>query len=79
MFQVLLSSINLVNAFAGSYPYKNVDPITINAPTAKVNDGSKSPRKNHDANDDKIIDNETAKPFKMLSAYLTTNAITNPP
>jgi len=41
--------------------------------------GTKSLRKKYETTDDSIIDIEVANPFRILSAYLITAAITNPP
>ncbi len=39
----------------------------------------KSCRKKYETTDDKMIEIEVAKPLRILSAYLITAAITNPP
>lgn len=33
----------------------------------------------HEITLDRMIDNETVNPFRMLSAYFTTNAMSSPP
>lgn len=69
-----------------------MEPSTTSEPTAKFlkrrndregrathNDGSKSSRKAQEMKLDMMMDSDTAKPFRMLSAYFTTSAITSPP
>jgi len=41
--------------------------------------GIKSCRKKYETIDDRIIEIEVANPLRILSAYLITAAITNPP
>ncbi len=41
--------------------------------------GTKSFSKKQDTTEDKIIEIDVANPFKILSAYLITAAITSPP
>lgn len=41
--------------------------------------GTKSCNQKKDINVERIMDNDVANPFKMLSAYLMTAAITRPP
>lgn len=79
MPQARWASATATYGTAGSYPYKKVEAITIRAPVANVKEGSKSFRKNHEINDERIIESETANPLRILSAYLTTSAMTSPP
>ena len=41
--------------------------------------GTKSLSKKYDTTDERIIEIDVANPFKILSAYLITAAITKPP
>ena len=41
--------------------------------------GTKSLRKKYETIEDKIIEIDVAKPFRILSAYLITAAMTKPP
>jgi len=63
----------------GSYPYKNVDKMTMDAPRVNAIEGSKSSRNHQETKLLNKIDKETANPLRILSAYLTTKAMTNPP
>jgi len=64
---------------AGLYPNAKTDASTTIHPKRKALLISTSPNKYDDTNADINMDNDVAKPFSTLSAYLTTTATIRPP
>ncbi len=60
-------------------PYMNVDRMTRSVPAIKRLPGSRSLRRRYERTDERMMEMEVAKPFRMLSAYLTVRATTSPP
>ena len=58
--------------------YIAVAASTVDAPIRKEGVMWKS-KSTTDARKDRMIDNDVAKPFRILSEYLITTAVTNPP
>ena len=60
-------------------PYKNVAVITSPVPRRKFSSSSKSWNTTYENKQDKMIEIDVAKPFRILSAYLMTAATSKPP
>ncbi len=60
-------------------PYMNVARMTRRVPAIKRLPGSRSLRRRYERTDERMMEMEVAKPFRMLSAYLTVRATTSPP
>ena len=60
-------------------PYMKVAKMTRIVPKMKRLPGSRSLRRRYERTDERMMEMEVAKPFRMLSAYLTVRATTSPP
>ena len=65
-------------SFPGGWLYIHVATKTVVEPIMKAGVMQKSNNKT-DARDDIMMDRLVANPLKMLSEYLITTAVTNPP
>lgn len=65
-------------SFPGGWLYIQVEQSTVDAPMTNEGVIRKSKRMT-DAKNDSTMDRLVAKPFKMLSEYLITMAVTSPP
>lgn len=60
-------------------PYMKDEKMTSIVPSMNRVPGSRSFNMRYESNDERMIDIEVANPFRILSAYLTVRATTNPP